>query len=242
MADTATANFGWVKPEVGSSTDTWGSKVNLDLDGIDALMRAVCPIGSMLDFAGAVAPVGWLLCDGTVYQISAYPLLGAMLKGQYGGDGTTTFGVPDTGGRCVIGANAAYALGGTGGEATHLLTAAEMPVHTHTATDSGHTHTATDAGHIHNITDRSHSHSIPANTVGAGSGLTPGGANFALNTVNTNVAFTGINATLSAAAAISVASAAAQITVGPAGGTSGATVAHNLMQPYIAFPKIIRAT
>jgi microcystin-dependent protein len=50
------------------------------------------------------APYGWLLCDGTIYNIATYPRLFSVISNAYGGDGVTTFAVPDTRGRMLAGA------------------------------------------------------------------------------------------------------------------------------------------
>lgn len=60
------------------------------------------PIGTINPYMGTVAPIGWLVCDGTVYNISDYPDLATHIASQFGsvnffgGDGTITFAVPDT--------------------------------------------------------------------------------------------------------------------------------------------------
>lgn len=78
-------------------------------------------------------PTGWLLCDGTVYNISTYPTLGALLGSTFGGNGTTTFGVPNFTDQFPIGASGTKALGTSGGSATKAV-----PAHTHTITDHDH--------------------------------------------------------------------------------------------------------
>jgi microcystin-dependent protein len=62
-------------------------------------------------FAGSTAPTGYLLCDGTVYNISTYPTLGALLLSTYGGNGTTTFGVPDLKQRIPVGSSTPTSVG-----------------------------------------------------------------------------------------------------------------------------------
>jgi microcystin-dependent protein len=70
------------------------------------------PIGAVLGYGGdASAPIapavlgthGWLLCDGRVLDISDYPALGALLGSRYGGNGTTSFGLPDLRGLFIKG-------------------------------------------------------------------------------------------------------------------------------------------
>ena len=61
------------------------------------------PVASVLSYAAANAPSGWLLCDGRTYSFAAYPTLANLLLGTYGGNGTTTFAVPDLRGRTVAG-------------------------------------------------------------------------------------------------------------------------------------------
>jgi len=53
------------------------------------------PTGAVMAFAANIVPTGWLLCDGSIYTISAYPTLGALLTQTYGGSAGTTFGVPN---------------------------------------------------------------------------------------------------------------------------------------------------
>lgn len=92
------------------------------------------PIGSVNTFAGATAPTGWLLCDGTVYNNTAYPELATMLSTTYGGTAGTSFAVPDMRGRVPVGKAASgtfAALNNNGGAETHTLTEAQIPSHSH---------------------------------------------------------------------------------------------------------------
>jgi len=106
----------------------------------------VVPTGAVLDFAGSSGgvPSGYLLCDGDIYNILDYPDLGGLLGSTYGGNGTTTFAVPDLRGRIVSGQDnmggssadrvtdaTADSLGGTLGSEDHTLIEAELPVHAH---------------------------------------------------------------------------------------------------------------
>jgi microcystin-dependent protein len=109
------------------------------------------PVGTMVDFAAASAPTGWLLCDGATISRTVYASLFAAIGVGFGaGDGVTTFAVPDFRGRVAVGSGAgsgltARTLAQTGGEETHVLTIAEMPAHTHdiisNSSDSGFTGT-----------------------------------------------------------------------------------------------------
>jgi len=93
------------------------------------------PIGViyMWPFA-APAPVHHLLLDGSIYNIVDFPTLGPMFGSKYGGNGTTTFGVPDARGKFILGVSASHILGSTGGVETVTLTTAQMPAHSHTGT------------------------------------------------------------------------------------------------------------
>lgn len=68
------------------------------------------PVGTLVMYGAASAPTGWLLCDGSILNISSYPALGALLGSTYGGNGTTTFGVPDLRGRSPLGYGAGPGL------------------------------------------------------------------------------------------------------------------------------------
>jgi microcystin-dependent protein len=79
-----------------------------------------------------VVPYGWALCNGQVIAIDSNTSLFQLLGTTYGGDGVTTFGLPNLQGRVPIGMGNGFKVGQQVGEYFHMLTAAEMPAHTHT--------------------------------------------------------------------------------------------------------------
>lgn len=89
--------------------------------------------GLIYPYAGSTAPTGYLMCDGAAVSRITYADLFEAIGTTYGaGDGETTFNVPDLRGRVPLGSSTDYALGSTGGEASHTLQESEMPSHSHT--------------------------------------------------------------------------------------------------------------
>lgn len=134
----------------------------LDTNGVDALWAKTkkyvaahsssggssAVIGSILMFAGETAPDGWLLCNGQAVSRTDYADLFAVIGVAYGsGDTSTTFNLPDLGGRVPVGVNDTYLVGGHGGSETHYITTDEMPAHNHTAS------TAIAGAHTHGVGD-----------------------------------------------------------------------------------------
>ena len=83
------------------------------------------------------APKGWALCNGQLLPINQNQALFALLGTTYGGDGRSNFALPNLMGRAPMHFSATHALGAAGGEASHTLTAAEMPSHAHALRASG---------------------------------------------------------------------------------------------------------
>lgn len=77
------------------------------------------------------APRGWATCDGQILPINQNQSLYSLLGTTYGGDGRTSFALPDLRGRVPIHTDASYRLGQKSGEETHTLTTAEIPSHQH---------------------------------------------------------------------------------------------------------------
>ncbi|MFF5381277.1 phage tail protein [Pedobacter suwonensis] len=104
-------------------------------------------IGEIRAFAGSFAPQTWMFCHGQSLSIAQYTALYSIVGTTYGGDGVSTFNLPNTGSRIVVGTGQgpglrSYVLGQTTGEEGHTLLQAEMPLHTHATTP---TNTSTQA-------------------------------------------------------------------------------------------------
>ena len=76
-------------------------------------------------------PKGWAFCNGQFMAINQNQALFALLGTTYGGNGQTTFGLPDLRGRAAMHMGAGFIQGQNGGEEAHTLTFSEMPAHTH---------------------------------------------------------------------------------------------------------------
>ncbi len=83
------------------------------------------------------APRGWAGCDGQILPINQNQSLYSLLGTTYGGDGRTTFGLPDLRGRTPMHVGTGFNLGQKGGEDVHNLSVAEMPNHNHQVMATG---------------------------------------------------------------------------------------------------------
>lgn len=190
------ANWGSVNPvlligEPGFETDTNKLKIG---DGESAwnvlpyivpeiVAPTATPSGIVSPFAGATAPTGWLMCNGSAVSRTTYADLFTTIGTTFGsGDGSTTFNLPNLNGRVPVGFNVTQAdfdfVGKSGGSTTHTLTTNEMPSHTHIQNSHSHTGSSNSAGfHNHSASTESagsHSHTASTNTAG---GHTHGGTN-----------------------------------------------------------------
>ncbi|WP_042167114.1 phage tail protein [Paenibacillus gorillae] len=100
-------------------------------------------LGEIRIFGGNYAPVGWALCDGSIVQIAENEALYVLLGTTYGGDGISTFALPDLRGKLPIHMSPNYPLGSIGGSESVTLMTSQLPAHTHfvaanaNASDSG---------------------------------------------------------------------------------------------------------
>lgn len=125
-------------------------------------------IGQIEMFGFSYAPKNWAQCNGQTLPIAQNQALFSLLGTYYGGDGVTTFKLPNLQGRIPISFDSAHSLGQVGGEEAHVLQPLEIPSHSHTLNADAVTTTG--------VTD------TPANNLvlGRASGKSPAGT-FAVN-------------------------------------------------------------
>ena len=108
-------------------------------------------VGEIRIFAGNFAPAGWMFCEGQLLPISEYETLFNLIGTTYGGDGQSTFALPDLRGRIPLhqgqgpGLSQNYTLAETGGVEEVTLTTQQIPLHNHALLASANTATATTA-------------------------------------------------------------------------------------------------
>lgn len=88
-------------------------------------------VGEIRMFAGNFAPAGWMFCEGQLLPISENETLFNLIGTTYGGDGQSTFALPDLRGRLPLHMGNGFILAETGGVEEVTLTVAQIPTHTH---------------------------------------------------------------------------------------------------------------
>jgi microcystin-dependent protein len=176
-------------------------------------MSAEPYLGQIILVAFTFPPVGWAFCNGQLLQIAEYDALFHLIGTTYGGDGETTFAVPDLRGRIPIGpgqgpATQNYFLGEAGGVETIIPTMAQLGAHTH-AID-----TSTFAG-------------AAACKNGPGNERTPVGNVHASEAAGATMPYS--SAAPDGSMNVDPLAVSGSITVAPAGGTE----AHDNMQPFL---------
>ncbi len=129
------------------------------------LLNNILPIGLIVPYAVPIngstklVPAGFIICNGQAVLRATYPALYAAIGNTYGGgDGATTFNVPNLSARTIVGslppgqnpgpdlAGNNYTMGTVGGESWHTLLTGELPSHAHGVNDPTHNHNSTSSG------------------------------------------------------------------------------------------------
>ena len=212
--------------------------------GLVSLLGAAAPvtatqdgmIGEIRFFGGNFAPRTWALCDGQLISISSNTALFSILGTTYGGDGRSTFGLPDMRGRSPVHAGfgpglAGVALGQKGGATSFTLTEANLPAHSHSASTTTTTDTTTDT----TTTSTLHANSgAGANNSPEGDVLANDGRDRIYNSAAPNVAMHA-DAVQSSSVSTSTSTSSSTTTIGNTGGNQA--VVHR--SPYIGVNCII---
>lgn len=157
-------------------------------------------------------PKGWTFCNGQTLPINQNQALFSLLGTVYGGDGVTTFKLPDLRGRVPLHVGSGIPLGGVGGEELHALTVAEMPQHLHVLRANN-----TTAATANTNTP------VAGNALGQSLGVLSTGGTFAVNIYNSTLTNNAV---------------AAPQMVGNAGGGQS----HENRQPYLVLSAMIALT
>ncbi|MBS0488039.1 MAG: phage tail protein [Proteobacteria bacterium] len=102
-------------------------------------------VGEIRMFAGNFAPAGWMFCEGQLLPISENETLFNLIGTTYGGDGQSTFGLPDLRGRIPLHMGSSFVLAEIGGVESVTLAMSQIPAHSHAFLASNNNATATKA-------------------------------------------------------------------------------------------------
>jgi microcystin-dependent protein len=190
-------------------------------------------VGQIMQVGFNFAPVGWASCNGQVVSISQNNALFALLGTTFGGNGTTTFCLPDAGGRSLLGlgqnrGGQTYVWGEAAGTESVTLTISNMPAHNHPATFAGTAGNMTATGTIQAASTANNQTATPvegsllANCANAGPNAVriyapPGTTGTVVNLAG--VAVNGGNFTPHGSVVV---------------GTNGSNVPFSIMNPYLA--------
>jgi microcystin-dependent protein len=105
-------------------------------------------VGEIRMFAGTFAPQNWQFCDGSIVAISEYEVLFELIGTTYGGDGESTFALPNLGGRIPFHVGPGNVFADAGGAESITPTRAGLPSHTHHAGASNSGTSTSPTGHV----------------------------------------------------------------------------------------------
>lgn len=159
------------------------------IDLLASISNLVVPVGAYAYFAKDIAPTGWLFCDGSEVSRATYANLYAYLGDSFGaGDGSTTFNLPDSRTRVLAGLDTTISdfetVGKKGGATSHVLTAAEIPAHTHTQV--AHRHFTSNNGNGSNTEGVAVTNAAPHGTQSYWNFSNPGNSSSVAPVINSN--------------------------------------------------------
>ena len=135
-------------------------------------------IGEIRMFGGNFAPVGWLFCQGQLVSISDYDTLFNLIGTTYGGDGQSTFALPNLQSRIPMHQSSGYQLGLMAGVESVTLNTNQLPVHTHApVANTAATGTSPNGQFWASFANTMYSNQTPPPDPMAANALTPAGGN-----------------------------------------------------------------
>lgn len=170
----ATVGAGWFRDKQNNilffkrfiTTSSLRITESADTVQADVIFPQGVPTGCIMEYPSMISPVGWRNCDGSELSRTGFPELYALLGTKFGaGNGIDTYNLPDFRGKSAVGAGlgiglTARSIGDIGGVENVTLTIAQIPSHTHTASQPAHIHSVHDPTHAHSIADGGHSHGL----------------------------------------------------------------------------------
>lgn len=255
--------FTIVRAQDGSTARAFSSSDRIELRPVAALFtERTIPAGALMPYAGAAAPSGWLLCDGSAVSRTTYAALFAVLSTTYGvGDGSSTFNLPDLRGRVIAGqddmggssANRLTGLSGgvdgdtlgaAGGAESHTLTSAEIPAHTHpatsTSTSTSTANSSSSASSSASVNDPGHSHVIEPVYAGVTAGSGSARNQYSPSAIGTSAATTGISVSVSTSVTTTTTVNTTTNTTTTVNNNTGGGGAHNNVQPTMILNYMIK--